>query len=182
MTETIRTHTRATTSGASQSPQPSRTADAESAGLERLVELAARDRHLAVLITLDDDGSPQVSVVNCGVVDDPSGDGRRVALVARRGAKTRNLRRNPQATLAVRSGWEWIAVSGHSAVISRDDGLSIPRFEQLLRDVFHAAGGHHDDLATYDQVMAVERRCAVLIRPERFTSNPIGAEHREPAS
>ena len=182
MTQPVLTHTRATTDGAPAGREPSRAADADSAGLQRVVELGAQDHHLAVLITLDRDGSPQVSVVNCAVVDDPGGDGQCVALVARRGAKTRNLRGNPPATLVVRSGWEWIAVSGPATVISRDDGLPIERFEQLLRDVFHAAGGQHDDLATYDQVMAAERRCAVLIRPERFTSNPAGAEHREPTS
>jgi PPOX class probable F420-dependent enzyme len=140
--------------------------------------LAAQDHHLAVMVTLGEDGRPQVSVVNCGLVDDPGGDGPRVALVARRGAKTRNLRRNPLATLVVRAGWEWIAVSGVADIIGREDDLDSERFRQLLRDVFHAAGGHHDDLDAYDRVMAAEGRCAVLIRPERFASNPPGAEHR----
>jgi hypothetical protein len=40
----------------------------------------------------------------------------------------------------------------------------IPR---LLRDVFTAAGGTHDDWDTYDRVMAEERRTAVLVRPDR---------------
>ena len=39
--------------------------------LDRLEELAQREHHLAVLITLNDDGSPQVSVVNCGIITDP---------------------------------------------------------------------------------------------------------------
>jgi hypothetical protein len=38
---------------------------------------------------------------------------------------------------------------------------------QLLRDVFTAAGGTHDDWATYDRVMAEERRTAVLVEMER---------------
>jgi hypothetical protein len=40
----------------------------------------------------------------------------------------------------------------------------------LLRDIFTAAGGRHDDWATYDQVMREERRTAVLITPTRLYS------------
>jgi len=43
---------------------------------------------------------------------------------------------------------------------------------QLLRDVFSAAGGTHDDWDEYDRVMADEDRLAVLVRPERVYSNP----------
>ena len=51
----------------------------------------------------------------------------------------------------------------------------------LLRDVYAAAGGSHPDLAAYDRVMAVERRTVVLLTPDRFATNPPGAEHVEPA-
>jgi hypothetical protein len=44
----------------------------------------------------------------------------------------------------------------------------------LLRDIFLAAGGAHDDWATYDRVMVEERRAAVLVRPSRVYSNPTG--------
>jgi hypothetical protein len=37
--------------------------------------------------------------------------------------------------------------------------------------VFAAAGGTHDDLDAYDQVMAAERRTAVLVEPRRVYSN-----------
>jgi hypothetical protein len=40
-------------------------------GLDRARELGAREEGLAVAITLRDDGSPQASVVNAGVIDDP---------------------------------------------------------------------------------------------------------------
>ena len=42
------------------------------------------------------------------------------------------------------------------------DGLRL-----LLRAVFTAAGGTHDDWETYDRVMAQERRTAVLMTPDR---------------
>jgi hypothetical protein len=52
-----------------------------------------------------------------------------------------------------------------------DEGIRL-----LRRDVFHAAGGHHDDLDEYDRVMAAERRTAVLVAPEHIWSNPTSAE------
>ena len=58
-------------------------------------------------------------------------------------------------------------------------GLVADAVPALLRDVFHAAGGAHDDLDAYDRAMATERRTAVLIRPERFATNPPGTEHQE---
>ena len=153
-------------------------------GLARLEEIAMADRHLGVLVTRHADGTPQVSVVNAGIVTHPERGTPVVALVGRRGAKLANLRRDPTATLVVRAGWEWIAVSGPVTLIGPDDrypGVDADRLRDLLRDVFHAAGGHHDDLAVYDEVMTSERRCAVLIAPERFTTNPVGSEHKDPA-
>jgi hypothetical protein len=41
----------------------------------------------------------------------------------------------------------------------------------LLRDVFTAAGGKHDDWAEYDRVMAEERRTVVFVSPVRIYSN-----------
>lgn len=46
------------------------------------------------------------------------------------------------------------------------DGLRL-----LLRAIFSAAGGEHDDWDTYDRVMAAERRAAVLIFPKRVYTN-----------
>jgi hypothetical protein len=47
----------------------------------------------------------------------------------------------------------------------------------LLREIYHAAGGHHSDLDVYDREMATERRTAVLVTPARIWSNPKGTEH-----
>ncbi|MDP8949815.1 MAG: hypothetical protein M3N00_06170 [Actinomycetota bacterium] len=41
----------------------------------------------------------------------------------------------------------------------------------LLRDIFSAAGGTHEDFGEYDRVMAAERRAAVLVRPTRLTGS-----------
>ncbi len=60
-----------------------------------------------------------------------------------------------------------------------DDPLAGADPRRLLRDVYAAAGGEHPDLDEYDRIMAAERRTAVLLRPERFTSNPPGTDHEE---
>ena len=52
------------------------------------------------------------------------------------------------------------------------DGFDLVGLPQLLRDVFSAAGGTHDDWAAYDKAMAAERRTAVLLRPTRVYGNP----------
>jgi hypothetical protein len=51
-------------------------------------------------------------------------------------------------------------------------GIDANALRVLLRDVFTAAGGTHDDWARYDAVMAQEGRAAVLLAPERLYSNP----------
>ena len=70
-----------------------------------------------------------------------------------------------------------MAVAGPVDLAGPDDalpGLDESAVPRLLRDIFSAAGGTHDDLDEYDRVMAAERRAAVLVRPERFTTNPTG--------
>ena len=45
------------------------------------------------------------------------------------------------------------------------------RLRLLLREVFTAAGGTHDDWDAYDRAMAEERRTAVFVRVSRIYSN-----------
>lgn len=151
-----------------------------------LGEVAARlqaDRNLAVLVTTRPPHvDPQVSVVNAAVLDHPMTRTPVVALVARPGAKLRNLRATGRATLVVREGWEWVAVRGRVELAGPDDphpDLAAGSVPALLRAIYLAAGGRHPDLDAYDRVMADERRCAVLIHPERTWSNPPGADHLE---
>jgi PPOX class probable F420-dependent enzyme len=143
--------------------------------LEFVRRLADEDHGLAVVATTRSDGSVQASVVNAGVLDDPVTNRPVVGLVAAGSAvKLRLLRRTGRATIVFRAGWQWAAVEGPVRLIGPDDlpgGFAIDRVPQLLRDVFTAAGGSHEDWDEYDRVMAAERRTAVLIEPERITSN-----------
>jgi hypothetical protein len=55
-------------------------------GLDRAQELGAKEDGLAVVVTSRADGSPQVSVVNAGVLAHPVTGERIVGFVARGGA------------------------------------------------------------------------------------------------
>ena len=152
--------------------------------LSLLEQRLADDRHLAVFITTSaGSAEPQVSVVNAAVIAHPTSGERVIALVARRGAKLTNLRRHAHATIVARAGWEWAAASGPVELSGPDDpNLAIdPETRcQLLRDIYHAAGGHHPDLDAYDRIMLDERRCAVIIHSTRTWTNPAGSDHLEP--
>jgi PPOX class probable F420-dependent enzyme len=143
-------------------------------GLRRVTELGRQENYLAVLVTLRANGKPSVSVVNAGVLPHPVTGEPVVALVSMGGtAKLANLRRTGEATLVFRAGWQWISVSGPTEIAGPDDELpGVTDLPAVLREVFHAAGGRHDDLAEYDRVMARDRRAAVFVKPERFATNP----------
>lgn len=143
--------------------------------LDEVRRLAAADAALAVAITVRPDGTPHASVVNAGVLVHPV-DGRAVVgFVAGGGtAKLRHLRGRPYASLVFRGGWEWAAAEGAAELAGPDDalpGLDGEGLRRLLRDIFTAAGGTHEDFDEYDRVMAAERRTAVLVRPARVTGS-----------
>lgn len=124
-----------------------------------------------MLATARADGTIQASVVNAGVMPAPGGDDDAVALVARGGgAKLRNLAARPHATVVFRAGWEWVSVEGTTVIVGPDD-TDAESLRVLLREVFVAAGGTHDDWEEYDRVMVEDGRVAVFVTPERITSN-----------
>jgi PPOX class probable F420-dependent enzyme len=137
--------------------------------------LARREQGLCVVSTLRADGTIQSSVVNAGVLDHPVTGAPVVAFTTRGGSiKLANLRQRPRVTVVARAGWQWAAAEGPAEIAGPDDrlpGLEPAALPALLRDVFTAAGGTHDDWPTYDRVMAEERRAAVLVSPERVYPN-----------
>ncbi|MFN0074095.1 MAG: pyridoxamine 5'-phosphate oxidase family protein [Chloroflexota bacterium] len=139
-------------------------------------ELAGADGGRAVLATARADGSVQASVVTAGVAEHPISRLPMVAFVCRGNAvKLRNLRRDPRGTIVFRSGGRWVTVEGATSIIGPDDpadGFDLGALPTLLRDVFTAIGGTHDDWSAYDRVMAEERRAAVFLELERVYTNP----------
>jgi hypothetical protein len=123
------------------------------------------------------DGSVSSSVVNAGLLPHPAGGATVLGFVVRGNAyKRRRLLVDPRVTVTIRSGWEWQAVEGTAELIGpRDPHLAASvNVPMLLRAVFEAAGGTHDDWPTYDRVMAEEERTAVLVTPTRVYGN-VGA-------
>lgn len=145
------------------------------ATLDDFSGLLGSEHGLVVVGTNRVDGSTQASVVNAGVMDHPLTGVLGVALVAQGGsAKLAHLRRDPRATLTARSGWMWATVEGRADLVGPDDlpdAFPPEQLPALLREVFKAAGGTHDDWDEYDRVMAEERRCAVFVSPDRVYSN-----------
>ncbi len=145
------------------------------ADLELVRRLVTADMGLAIVATTRLDGTVHQSLVNAGVLDDPVTGEAVVGLVARgSAAKVRMIRRTGRASVTWRAGWEWVAVEGPAHLIGPDDtadGFDPAGVPQLLRDVFTAAGGTHDDWDEYDRVMAAERRVAILVQPARISSN-----------
>jgi PPOX class probable F420-dependent enzyme len=144
--------------------------------LTPFVNLVPLDHGLSVVVTRRADHTPHTTVVNAGVLPHPLTGFESVAFVAAGGTlKLAHLRADPTIAVVVRAGWQWTAVEGSAELIGPDDphpDVSGEQLRLLLRDVFTAAGGSHDDWASYDQVMRDERRTAVLVTPTRVYANP----------
>jgi PPOX class probable F420-dependent enzyme len=135
-------------------------------------ELSRKDSGLAVVSTLRADSTIQSSLVNTGIIER---DGEAVlGFVTYGRVKLANLRHRPQVTVAFRAGWQWGVVEGRAVLAGPDDpqpGVDAEALRRLLREIFTAAGGTHDDWAEYDRVMREQRRTAVLITPTRVYGN-----------
>jgi PPOX class probable F420-dependent enzyme len=119
-----------------------------------------RTHHRAVLATTRSDGRPQLSPVTCGVDD----DGRVLISTREAAIKTRNLRRNPRASVCVFSDrffGEWVQLDGDAEVISLPDAMD------LLVDYYRRTGGEHPDWDDYRAAMVRDRRVIVRITVTR---------------
>ena len=119
-----------------------------------------QDHHRAVLATRRRSGDPQLSVVAAGVDDEG-----RVLISSRETAiKTKNLRRDPRASLLVMSDefyGEWVQVDGTAEVVSLPDAMD------LLVDYYRRVAGEHDDWDDYRAAMERERRVILRLTIDR---------------
>lgn len=123
----------------------------------------ARQRSQGVLTTIRTDGRPQLSNILYGLADDGV---VRISVTDGR-AKTRNLRRDPRASLYVpgESFWAYVVLDGTaqlSAVASRPDDEAVEELVALYRLV---RGEEHPDWDEYRRVMVEERRLVARIHP-----------------
>jgi PPOX class probable F420-dependent enzyme len=126
-----------------------------------------RAHHRAVLATSRADGRPQLSPVLC-VADD---QGRVLISTRETALKTRNLRRDPRASLCVfTDGFfgEWVQVEGDAEVVS------LPAAMDLLVDYYRRVAGEHSDWADYRAAMIRDQRVIVRITVTRAGPNVSG--------
>ncbi|HEX5095458.1 MAG TPA: TIGR03618 family F420-dependent PPOX class oxidoreductase [Acidimicrobiia bacterium] len=142
------------------------------ADLDLVRRLGGASHGLTIVATTRPDGSVHATLVNAGVLDHPVNGAPVVGAVVRGSAKKlANIRRSGRASFTFRDGWEWVSVEGPAQIIGPDDPVAGVDVPELLRAVFKAAGGTHDDWDEYDRVMAAEGRVAVLVTPARVMTN-----------
>jgi PPOX class probable F420-dependent enzyme len=143
--------------------------------LNDAVALAAGESGLAVISTVRADQTVQASLVNVGLLPHPHTGEPVLGFTTYGKVKLANLRERPQLAVTFRNGWQWGTVEGRAELVGPDDAqpwlADDDQLRLLLREVFTAAGGTHDDWDEYDRVMALERRAVVLIAPTRVYSN-----------
>jgi PPOX class probable F420-dependent enzyme len=143
--------------------------------LDEAVALARDDSGLTVVATVRADGSVQASLVNAGLIAHPSTGQRVLAFVTYGKVKLANLRARPNLAATFRNGWQWATVEGPAELAGPDDPAQwltgADQLRLLLREVFTAAGGTHDDWDEYDRVMAAQGRTLVFVTPTRVYSN-----------
>lgn len=123
--------------------------------LERAREFV-RAHHRAVLATTRSDGLPQLSPVTAGVDD----VGRVVISTRETAVKTKNLARDPRASLCVMNDGffgEWVQAEGTAEIIH------LPEAMDLLVDYYRKVSGEHPDWDDYRQAMTRDRRVIVAI-------------------
>jgi PPOX class probable F420-dependent enzyme len=119
-----------------------------------------RRNHHAVLATIKRDGRPQMSHISY-LLDD---DGKIKISVTLDRAKTRNLLRDPRASLSiVADAWsEYLVVDGTCEVVQDD---AVP----LLRHVYEGiVGKPHDNWDAFDASMVRDGRVVLVITIERI--------------
>ena len=130
---------------------------------QRMLDFAA-GRHGGVLTTLKRDGRPQLS--NVGYAYDGDSGVVRISVTADR-AKTRNLMRDPRASLHVTSPdfWTWVVLEGTAELTPVAADPHDPTVEELVT-YYRAVNGEHPDWEDYRAAMVRDRRLVVRLRPE----------------
>ena len=124
-----------------------------------------RGREHGVLGTIAADGRPQISNIIYRVDE---ADVIRISVTDSR-AKTRNLRRDPRASLYVVGDnfWRWVVLEADaelSPVASSPDDATVDELVALYRSI---RGEEHPDWDEYRRAMCEEGRLVVRLRPTR---------------
>ena len=126
---------------------------------DKLLALIA-DNALGVLATIKADGRPQLS--NVSYHFDPRDLVLEISVTEPR-AKTRNLRRDPRASLLVSSadGWAYAVAEGNAVLTPPAADADDDTVEALV-SLYRRIAGEHPDWDDYRRAMVTDRR--VLLR------------------
>ena len=122
-----------------------------------------REQHRAVLATIREDGTPQMSPVLVALDD----DGRVLVSTRETALKVRNLRRDERLWLCVLpDGFfgRWIQVQGRAEIVPLPDAMD------GLVDYYRRISGEHENWDDYREAMQRERR--VLLRVALVRAGP----------
>ena len=125
-----------------------------------------RDRRNGILITTRRNGRPQSSNIAYVVTGEGAADARILISVTDSRAKTKNLRRTPQATLHVNRDdfWAYVAIDADvelSPVAAAPDDPTV----DALVDYYRAVAGEHDDWDEYRAAMVDDGRLLLTLTP-----------------
>ncbi len=135
-------------------------ATAEKVDRDRLLDFV-RPRHKGTLVTLRQDGRPQMSPVSCGVDE----EGRIVVSTYPERAKAVNLRRDPRVSILVHSDdWNdpYVQVDGTAEVLDMPDAL------EPLVEYFRCIAGEHPDWDEYRDAMRAQDKSLIRITIDRW--------------
>ena len=119
-----------------------------------------REQHRAVLATIREDGTPQMSPVLVALDD----DGRALVSTREAALKVRNLRRDERLWLCVLpDGFfgRWIQVQGRAEIVALPDAMD------GLVDYYRRLSGEHENWDEYREAMRTERRVLVRVALEQ---------------
>jgi PPOX class probable F420-dependent enzyme len=124
----------------------------------------ARDHRIGVLVTRRRNGDPQLSNIVYAVGDD---DALRISVTESR-AKTKNLRRDPRATLYVTRPdfWAYAVMDGTVSLSEVARQTGDPTVEALV-DIYRSLSGEHPDWDEFRRAMVTEGRLVATFRPQR---------------
>jgi PPOX class probable F420-dependent enzyme len=127
---------------------------------------------LGVLATIKRDGRPQLS--NVSYHFDPRDLVVRVSITEPR-AKTRNLRRDPRASILVDAddGWSYAVAEG-TAELTPPAGAPDDDTVEALIALYRRIAGEHPDWDEYRQAMVTDRRVLLTLRISHVYGMPPG--------
>ena len=127
---------------------------------------------LGVLATIKRDGRPQLS--NVSYHFDPRGNAIEVSITEPR-AKTRNLRRDPRASILVSAddGWSYAVAEGTAELSPPAADPHDDTVEALIR-LYRSIAGEHPDWDDFRRAMVTDRRVLMTLQISHVYGMPPG--------